>query len=209
LTCALRSIIDAWNFSHGVPSLALVASGVGHNSWRLPPELLLAGAGGPCISATIAPTSLSLRLRCVPSGFTASSEQPVVSFQSRAFAVGHDKHPLSLVRRTNLARTEYSPRRFVTQFFQITEHAGESQRDVPFDVFEEHGLGSQNSNAVCDGWPEVAGIVGAESFSCRRERLAGITSREEVHSARKRSPREGFEIAPDWSRVKVPRFHAR
>jgi hypothetical protein len=80
---------------------------------------------------------------------------------------------------------------------------------VPFDVFEEHGLGSQNSNAVCDGWPEVAGIVGAESFSCRRERLAGITSREEVHSARKLCPREGSQISPDRSRVKRPAFHSR
>jgi hypothetical protein len=80
-----------------------------------------AGMGLPCISATIAPTNLSLRLRCVPSGFTASSEQPVVSFQSLAFAVGHDEHPLSLVRSADFSRAEYSPRRSVTHASQLID----------------------------------------------------------------------------------------
>ena len=80
---------------------------------------------------------------------------------------------------------------------------------MPFDVFEEAESWSQNANAICDGWPEVPLVVGSESLAGCAEGLAWVTAREDVHAARKRSPREGFEIAPDWSRVKVPRFHAR
>jgi hypothetical protein len=52
---------------------------------------------------------------------TASSEQPVVSFKSRAFAVGHDEHSLALVWRADFSRTEYSPRRSVTHASQLID----------------------------------------------------------------------------------------
>jgi hypothetical protein len=120
----------------------------------------------------------------------ASSEQPVVSFQSLAIAVGQNKHPLALVRRAAFRRAEYAPRDFITQLFQIADDAGESQRDVPFNVLEEADSGPEKSNACCNGWPEVARVIGAESFACGAEWLAGITSREDVHAARKRCPRE-------------------
>ena len=161
------------------------------------------------ISATIAPINLSLRLRCVPSGFTASSEQPSVSFQSLAFAVGHDEHPLSLVRSANFSRAEYSPRRAVTESFQFCNDFSQPKGDVSFDVLEEADSGSQNANAICDGWPEVPLVFGSESLTGCAEGLAGITAREDVHLSRKLCPREGLEIAPDWSRIKLPAFHAR
>jgi hypothetical protein len=135
------------------------------NPWRLPCVLRFAGTAWPRISATIAPINLSLRLRCVPSGFTASSEQPVVSFQSLAFAVGHDEHPLSLVRCANFSRAEYAPRRAVTESFQFCNDFSQSKRDVSLDVLEEADSWSQNPNASCNGWPEVALVVCPESLT--------------------------------------------
>jgi len=80
---------------------------------------------------------------------------------------------------------------------------------VSLDVLEETDSWSQNPNAICDSWPEVSLVVCSESFTGCAEWLAGITAREDVHASRKRWPREGLEIAPDWSRIKRPAFHSR
>ena len=89
-----------------------------------------------------------------------------MSFQSLAFAVGHDEHPLSLVRCANFSRAEYAPRRAVTESFQFCNDFSQSKRDVSLDVLEEAESWSQNANAICNGRPEVSLVVGAESFSC-------------------------------------------
>jgi hypothetical protein len=36
---------------------------------------------------------------------------------------------------------------------------------VSFDVFKEAELGSKKANPICNVWPEMAGIVCAESLS--------------------------------------------
>jgi hypothetical protein len=84
---------------------------------------------------------------------------PAESFQSLLLAVGQDEDTLPLVWRTAFSRAEYSPRHFVTQFFQVADNAGESQRDVSFDVLEEADLGSHKSNSVCDERPKVSWVV--------------------------------------------------
>jgi hypothetical protein len=84
---------------------------------------------------------------------------PAESFQSLLLAVGQDEDTLPLVWRTAFSRAEYSPRRFVTQFFQVADDAGESQRDVSFDVLKEAHLGSHKSNSVCDERPKVSWVV--------------------------------------------------
>jgi hypothetical protein len=138
---------------------------------------------------------------------TASSEQPAVSFQSLAFAVGQDKHSLSLVRRTAFSRREYSPRRFVTKFFQLSNDFSESKADVSFDVFKEADSGLENANSTCDVGPQVSWVFCSESLSGCAEWLAGITSSEDVHAATKLCPREGFKIRPDRCWVHESRFH--
>jgi hypothetical protein len=70
--------------------------------------------------------------------------------------VGQDEDPLSLVRRTAFSRAEYSPRHRVTQFFQIADDAGESQRDVSLDILEEAHSGLENANSICDVRPQVS-----------------------------------------------------
>jgi hypothetical protein len=133
----------------------------------------------------------------------------IVSFQSLVVAVGHDEDSLSLVRRAAFSRAEYSPRHLVTHLFQIADDAGESQRDVSFNVLEEAKPGSHSLNSIPDVGPEVPWIVCSGSLTSTTEWLARIAAREDVHHASKALPREGLEIAPDRSRIKLPAFHSR
>jgi hypothetical protein len=115
---------------------------------------------------------------------------------SLALIVGQDKHALSLVDCANLTRAEYSERTFITQFFQITDDCGESQRKVSFDILEEAHPWLKKSNSVCDKWPEVARVVCAESFAGCAEWLARVSRNEDVHQSVKRFVWEGFKIVP-------------
>jgi hypothetical protein len=132
-----------------------------------------------------------------------------VSFQSRAFAVGHDEHPLSLVRCADFSRAEYSPRRAVTESFQFCNDFSQSKGDVSFDVLKKADSGAQNANSICDKRPQVPFVFGSESLTGCAEWLAWVATRQDVHSVRKLCPREGSQISPDRSRIKLPAFHAR
>jgi hypothetical protein len=124
-------------------------------------------------------------------------------------AVGHDEDSLSLVRRAAFSRAEYSPRHFVTQLFQVADDAGESQRDVSFDILKKAELWSKKSNAACDVGPKMSRIFCSSSLSGAGEWLTRVAAREDVHQPRKLCPRKGLEIAPDRSRIKLPAFHSR
>jgi hypothetical protein len=88
-----------------------------------------------------------------------------VSFQSRVVAVGQDEDTLSLVRRADFTRAEYSPRRRVIKASQFFNDISESKRDMSFDVFKEAKFWSQNPNSVCDVRPEVSRVFFSESLS--------------------------------------------
>jgi hypothetical protein len=132
-----------------------------------------------------------------------------VSRKSRAAAVGQDENSLSLVRRTDFSRAEYSPRRRVTNVCQFFNDFSQSEADVSFDVFKETDPWTHSSNSVCDPRPEVSGIVFPSPLSCAAEWLAGITPRDNVHAVTKLGPREGFKIRPDRCWVQLSRFHFR
>jgi hypothetical protein len=97
----------------------------------------------------------------------------------------------------------------ITQFFQIADDAGESQRDVSFDVLEKAELWSKKSNAACDVGPKMSWVVCSKSLPGCTEWLTRVAAREDVHQSRKLFPREGLEVAPDRSRIKLPAFHSR
>jgi hypothetical protein len=111
------------------------------------------------------------------------------------------------VRRTAFSRAEYSPRHFVTQFFQIADDAGESQRNVSFNVLEEADSGSKKSNAACDVGPKMSWVFGSEALSDTTEGLAGVAASEDVHAVSKAFPWKGFKIRPDRCWVHESRFH--
>ena len=128
-------------------------------------------------------------------------------FQSLAAVVGQDKHALALVGCANFTRREYSPRHLVTQLFQVTDDAEESQRDMSFDVLKEAHSWSQNPNSVCDPRPQVSWVILSCSLSCCGEWLAWVASSKDVHSVSKAFPREGFKIRPYRCWVHESRFH--
>jgi len=108
-----------------------------------------------------------------------------------------------------LSRAKYAPRRFVTKFFQFRNDFSESKANVSFDVLEEAELWSKKANAACDVGPKMSWVVCSKSLPGCTEWLAGVASRKDIHHSRKLLPREGFEIAPDRSRIKLPAFHSR
>jgi hypothetical protein len=114
----------------------------------------------------------------------------IASFQSLVVAVGHDKHSLSLVRRANFSRAEYSPRRLVTKAFQICNDFSESKADMSFDIFKEAELWAKKSNAACDVGPKMSWVVCSKSLPGCTKWLAWVAARENVHQPRKLCPRK-------------------
>lgn len=81
-------------------------------------------------------------------------------------------------------------------------------RDDAFDVFQENSGRSCSADAVEDEGEEVTRVFISGTDSGCGERLAGEAARNDRDPA-KTLPREGAEIRPDRSRVKLPAFHAR
>jgi hypothetical protein len=85
---------------------------------------------------------------------------------SLAIGVGQDVDSLSLMRRADFSRAEYSPRRFVTKAFQIFDDFSESKTDVSFDVFKEASNRSHCCDVFSDVWPQMSWVILSCSLSC-------------------------------------------
>jgi hypothetical protein len=123
--------------------------------------------------------------------------------------VGHDEHPLALVRCSAFRRAEYAPRRSITHSCQVFDDVGQPQADMSFDVLKEAAPRSEKSNAVCDVGPQVPRVVLTSALPCCTEGLAWVAPSEDVHSVAKRCPREGLKIRPDRCWVHESRLHFR
>ncbi len=73
------------------------------------------------------------------------------------------------------------------------------------DVFEEHPFRAAFADDPCDLRPKVAGIVGAPTFACRAEGLAGISGQDGIEGPTKGAGIEGSQIVPDRGRGEVSR----
>ena len=73
------------------------------------------------------------------------------------------------------------------------------------DVFEEDPCGMAFGDDTGDLWPEVAGIVGAATFSGRAEGLAGISGEDDVEGTVKGAGIEAAQIVPDRGWGEIPR----
>jgi hypothetical protein len=56
---------------------------------------------------------------------------------------------------------------------------------MTLDILEQADPWSHPNNSICDVGPEVSRVVGSPSLSCCAEGLAGVASREDVHSVTK------------------------
>lgn len=104
----------------------------------------------------------------------------LLPFQFWAAGVGQDEDPQPLVRRANFCRAEQARRRRVAHAPKLSQDGFKTKGDVTGDVFEKDPCGTAFSDDTGDVWPEVAGIVGASTFSGSAERLAGISGEDDV-----------------------------
>jgi hypothetical protein len=81
--------------------------------------------------------------------------------------------------------------------------------DDSFNIFKENNGRSALSNSLQNVREEVSGVFVSGSLAGTGEWLAREPASEDVHQPRKLFPREGLEIAPDRSRIKLPAFHSR
>jgi hypothetical protein len=81
-------------------------------------------------------------------------------------------------------------------------------RDDAFDVFQENSGRSCAADAVEDEGEEVSRVFVSGAGACGGKWLTRKTARDDRDSG-ELFPREGAEIRPDRSLVKLPAFHAR
>jgi hypothetical protein len=87
------------------------------------------------------------------------------------------------------------------------EDVGESQGQMPFDVFAEHPFGADLVDDSGDVGPKVTRIRVAGALAGGAEGLTGIAGRDEMNAAAPRSAVEGSKIAPDRRRCQGLVFH--
>jgi hypothetical protein len=85
----------------------------------------------------------------------------------------------------------------------------ETKGQMADDVFKEAPFRGDVLDDPGDGGPEVAGIVFALAVPRQRERLAGITGRDDMYAAAPRSAIEGSQIVPNRSRAQGRVCHPR
>jgi hypothetical protein len=87
--------------------------------------------------------------------------------------------------------------------------SGKLAGDDSFNIFKENNGRSASANPFQNVREEVSFVLVSCSLAGAGEWLAREPAREDVHQSRKLFPREGLEIAPDRSRIKLPTFHSR
>jgi hypothetical protein len=118
--------------------------------------------------------------------------------------VGQDEGAQPLVRRADFCRTEQTRRRRVAHAPKLSQDGFKAEGDVTGDVFEEDPFGRAFDDDAGDLWPEVAGIIGATTFSGGAEGLAGISGEDHVEGPAEGLGIEAAQIVPDWRGCEVP-----
>jgi hypothetical protein len=111
--------------------------------------------------------------------------------------VGQDEDSHPLVRRANFCRREQARRRRVAQSPKLSQDGFEAEGDVTGYVFEKDPLRAAFPDDAGDIGPEVAGIIGATTFACGTEGLAGISGKEDVEGTVEDPGIKAVEIIPD------------
>jgi hypothetical protein len=107
------------------------------------------------------------------------------------------------MRRADLCRREQARRRRVAQSPKLSQDGFKAEGDVTGDVFEEDPFRAAFADDAGDVGPEMAGIVGAATFACGAERLAGIACEDGVERAAEGPGIEAAQVGPDRGRGEV------
>jgi hypothetical protein len=129
--------------------------------------------------------------------------------QFAALSDGEDKQPLAPVGRTDFRRRKEACRKAVAHADQSAGDFGEAEAEMMGDIFKKDEGWLNLADDACDMRPEVARILGAETFACNRKWLARIPGREDIHAAAPRSAIEGGNVVPDNRLIQGRVFHPR
>ncbi len=119
--------------------------------------------------------------------------------------MGQDEDAQPLMRRADLCRREQARRRRVAQSPKLSQDGLEPEGDVPGDVFEKDPFRTAFADDAGDVGPEVAGIVGAATFSGRAEGLARVSGQDCIEGAAEGPGVEAAQVCPDRGRGEVSR----
>ena len=119
--------------------------------------------------------------------------------------MGQDEDAKPLVRRANFCRAKQTRRRRIAHVPKLSQHGFKAEGDVPGDVLNEDPFGGTFPDDAGDIGPEVAGIVGASTFSGSAEGLAGISGEDDIEGPAKGTAVEAAQIIPDRGWSEIPR----
>ena len=126
-----------------------------------------------------------------------------------SLADGEDKEPFTPVGRADFRRREEACRKLVAHADQSAGDFGEAEAEMMGDILEKDEGRLDLADDAGDVRPEVARILAAEPSACDRERLARISSSDDVHRAAPRAAVEGSNVVPDKSLIQGRIFHPR
>lgn len=112
--------------------------------------------------------------------------------------------PVACARFSRREEARFCP---VAQAAKAGDDVGESQGQVPLDVFAEDPFRADLVDDSGDVGPKVTRIRVAPSLSGEAEGLAGIAGREQMNAAAPWAAVEGSKIAPDRRRCQGLVFH--
>jgi hypothetical protein len=125
-------------------------------------------------------------------------------------AVGQYPEPFPFVGGSRGTCRQSRPDRIEPAFGKVPEYVSPASplSKEPWDVLQEHEVGSHFANHPIDVGPEPPGVVGAETPAGSAVRLARESRSDEIHDSTPWSAVEGREIVPNRCRIHDLFFHA-
>lgn len=115
--------------------------------------------------------------------------------------MGQEEESVSLVRRANIGRSHTTPLDREPDGGKVGKDLGEPKRKVSSHVLAEEERRVGLLENPVDLGPEVPLVVDSGAESGRAERLARVSTSDEIHCATPRAAVEGSEIVPDRSAI--------
>lgn len=112
------------------------------------------------------------------------------------------------MRGSGVGRSNNRPLRIEPRVGKVSEYSVEAQGKVPSDVLGDQAPRSHLANHAKDFGPEVAGVLFGVPLPGNAERLAGVSSGDDIDSTHERSEVEVTDIAaPNRRRLQARAFH--
>ena len=135
-----------------------------------------------------------------------------VLLSSWATGVGHNPHPVPLVRGAN-GRSRYAvPLRVIPARGQVSENASKHGSSVrakhTWNVLQQHDAGSHLANDPPEVEPKIALVGPSGALAGEAVRLARDAAKDEIHESAPWSPVEGLDVVPDGCGLQPPVTHS-